>query len=164
MGGRKKLIITGLLAGVLLVGSIGGAALAQTGSTDNTTSGKSLLGRVATILGIEQQTLEDAFAQARSEMRDEALDNYLQKLVNEGKITQEQADQYKAWWQSRPDIEPFRQQMREWQQARPSLPDEFKEWHEARPDLPFPGGFGRSGEHGIRGGMMRGRGMLRNKT
>jgi hypothetical protein len=123
---RKKFIIVGVLAAVLLVGSIGGVALAQTENGDDTQP-ETLLARVADILGIDQQTLEDAFAQAQTEMRDEALDNYLDNLVNEGTITQEQADQYRAWHQARPDMEPFRQQLREWEQARPDmpLPDRF---------------------------------------
>jgi len=124
----KKLIVAVLAATVLLVGSIGGLALAQTESASDS-SGKTLLARVAAILGIDQQKLENAFAQAQREMRDEALDKYLKNLVDQGKITQEQADQYKKWWQSRPDVEPFRQQLRAWQQARP--------------DIPLPGPFGR---------------------
>ena len=102
---RKKFIIVAVLAAtVLLVGGISTVAFAETGSTDNTTSGKTLLARVATILGIDQQTVENAFTQAQSEIRAEALDKYLQKLVGEGKITQAQAEQYKAWWQAMPDI------------------------------------------------------------
>ena len=85
---RKKFIIIGLLATVLLVGSIGGVALAQTENGD-ASQPTTLLARVAEILGIDQQKLEDAFAQAQSEMRDEALDSRLQKLVDEGKITEE---------------------------------------------------------------------------
>ena len=117
----KKFIIAGVLAAVLLVGSVGGVVLAQT-ENGNDTQPKTLLARVADILGIDQQTLEDAFAQAQSEMRDEALDNYLNDLVNEGTITQEEADQYRAWHQARPDMEPFRQQLREWREARPDVP------------------------------------------
>ena len=112
----KKFVIIAVLTAVALVGSISGVVLAQTGNTDttqgkallagsaNTTSGKTLMARVAAILGIDQQKVEDAFAQAQREMRDEALDSYLQKLVDEGKITKEQADQYKQWWQARPDM------------------------------------------------------------
>ncbi len=101
---KKKLVIIGVLvAAVLLVGGVAGVALAQTGSTDNTTPANTLLARVATILGIDQQKVEDAFTQAKKEMQDEALDNYLAKLVEQGKITQEQADQYKTWWSSRPE-------------------------------------------------------------
>ncbi len=141
---RKKFIVVALLAAVVLAGSIAGVAFAQTGSTDNTTSGETLLGRVAAILGIDQQKVEDAFAQAQSEMRDEALGSYFQNLVEQGKITQEEADQYKAWLQARPDMEPFQQQLREWEQARP--------------DMPLPGPFGRFGSHGFHGGMKWGGG------
>jgi len=152
---RKRFIIVALLATVLLVGSIGGVALAQTGSTDNTTSGKTLSARVAAILGIDQQTVEDAFAQAKSEMQAEALDSCLQKLVDAGKITQEQADQYKAWCQAKPDMAPFQQQLKEWQQAKPGMSPELKEWQEAKPDMPLPGRFSNRGFHG---GMKQGGG------
>jgi hypothetical protein len=90
---------------VISVGSISGVALAQTGSTSDGDSSKTtLLARVADILGIDQQKVEDAFAQAQSEMEADALDNHLRTLAEVGKITQEQADKYKSWWQSMPDM------------------------------------------------------------
>lgn len=144
----KKFIVVTLLAAVVLVGSIGGVVLAQTGNGDDSQP-KTLLARVAEILGIDQQKVEDAFAQAQSEMRDEALDNYLKNLVAEGKITEEEATAYKAWWQTRPEMEPFRQQLKEWEQARPNMPPELKEWQQARPNMPLPGPFERFG--GFRG-------------
>lgn len=98
----KKVILAALLGTLLLAGTIGGIAFAQTGNGDDSQP-KALFSRVAGILGIDQQKLEDAFAQAQKEMRDEALDSYLQKAVEAGKLTQEQADQYKGWWQARPD-------------------------------------------------------------
>jgi hypothetical protein len=102
---RHKLIIASVLAAtVLLAGSVGGVVFAQTGGAGAATSGKTLAARVATILGIDQQRVEDAFAQARKDMRTEALDTYLQTQVDQGKLTQEQAAQYKTWWQSRPDV------------------------------------------------------------
>ncbi|MFC1986230.1 hypothetical protein ACFLWC_04480 [Chloroflexota bacterium] len=154
---RKKFIVIALLATVVLAGSIGGVALAQTENEDDSQP-KTLLARVAEILDIDQQKLEDAFAQAQSEMRDEALDSYLQNLVKEGNITQEEADQYKAWCQARPDMEPFQQHLREWQQARPGMPPELEEWQEARPDMPLPGSFGRFGGRGFQDGMKWGGG------
>lgn len=121
---RKTVLIIAVLAAVLLAGSIGGIALAQTGVTDNatTTTGKTLLGRVAAILGIDQQKLENAVAQARDEQQAAALDSYLAKLVEKGTITQAQADQYKQWWQSRPDTSALQEQLREWQANRPDVP------------------------------------------
>ena len=63
-------------------------------------------------VAINPQELENAFAQACSEMRAEALQNRLQSLVEQGKITQDEADQYTEWWQSRPDV-PLRFRFRE---------------------------------------------------
>lgn len=145
---KKFIIIAVLAAIVVLVGSTAGIVLARAGSggdsqtgvtqaSDNASQPKTLLARVAAILGIDQQKVENAFTQARTEMRDEALDNYLNNLVAQGKITQAQADQYKAWVKSRPDMSQYQQQL--------------KDWLEARPDIPGLGpGFGG---HGFRGGM-----------
>jgi hypothetical protein len=97
---RRKVIIIPVLVALVLVGSIAGVALAQDGSDS---SGNTLLARVAAILGIDQTTVENAFAQAQKDMREEAMTNYLQEMVAEGKITQEEADQYQTWWDARPD-------------------------------------------------------------
>jgi protein-disulfide isomerase-like protein with CxxC motif len=110
-----------------------------TQASDNVSQSKTLLARVAAILGIDQQTVENAFAQAQRETQEEALDNWLKKLVDEGKITQAQADEYKQWWQSRPDMSQYQQQLKEWQEARPNIPELG----------PGPGFGGR----GFRGGM-----------
>ncbi len=149
----KKFIIAVVLAVLAVVGGTSAAVLAA--SNSDASPPKTLLGRVAEILGIDQQKVEDAFAQAQSEMQDEALDSYLQKLVDEGKITEEEAVQYKAWWQAKPDMGPFQQQLKEWQQAKPTIPGEMKDWQQAKPDVPLPGGFGA---RGFRGGMKFGRG------
>lgn len=100
---RKKFLLVGLVAAVLLVGSIGGVALAQTENGDDSQS-KTLLARVAEILGIDQQKVEDAFTQAQSDMRTEVLQNRLQNLVDQGEITQGEVDQYEEWLESRPDV------------------------------------------------------------
>jgi len=122
----KKFILVVVLAAVVLVGSIGGVALANTENGDDSQP-ETLLDRVADILqdegiSITSEQIEDAFAQARSEMRDEVLDSYLQKLVDEERITQEQASEYRAWL-------------------------------EAKPDMPLPGPFRCFEFHGSRGGM-----------
>ena len=56
-------------------------------------------------VAVDSVQLKDALDQAQTEMQDETLENLLQNLVDEGKITQGEADQYLVWWQSRPDIE-----------------------------------------------------------
>ena len=102
-----------VLVPAVLAGSIGGVAFAQTGSEDTTqpeARHEALLDRVSAIyqentgVAIDSEALRDAFAQAQSEMRAEALQNHLQSLVDEGTITEEEADQYLEWWQSKPDV------------------------------------------------------------
>jgi hypothetical protein len=101
---KKWLIISVVtLAMVVVVGVFAGVAYAQT--PGNGEDGENTFAaRVAEILGIEQQQVEDAFQQAREEMRDEAMNARLDKLVEDGKLTQEQADEYKDWIESRPDV------------------------------------------------------------
>lgn len=141
----KKFIIVAVIAAVVLVASIGGVALAQTGSGDNSQH-KTLTDRVVAILvakgvNITSAQLDEAFNQARSEERDE----FLQNLVTESKITQAQADQYKAWLNSRPDMSQYRQQIEDWQKTRPEVPPAIKQWEESRPNIPLPG----LGGHGM---------------
>ena len=100
----KKFILIAVLVVVVLAGSLAGMSIANAATSDNTTPQQTLSSRVAQILGIDQQRLDDAFKQARQEQQQQALDNYLKKLVDAGKITQAQADQYEQWWQSRPDV------------------------------------------------------------
>ena len=54
---------------------------------------------------LDQEALTDAFAEAKGEMRTETRRNCLQGLVEQGKITQEQADELEAWWDARPDVQ-----------------------------------------------------------
>ena len=110
---KKKWIIVGVAAGVLAAAIIaGGLVYAQSSSSGQSTSqpagnpGKALADRVATILGIDQTKVENAFTQAQKDMQDEALTNWLNSQVAAGKMTQSQADQYKSWWQSRPSTIP----------------------------------------------------------
>ena len=149
---RSKKFVIGVAAMVvLLLGSLGGIALAAD-SSDGSQS-KTLLNRVVEILvdkgvDITSDQLQEAYDEARSQMQDEALDNYLEKLVNDGRITQEQANRYKTWLEARPDMEPYRQDLREWQQTRPQLPQDFKDWQQDNPGIPMPGPFGHFGGHG----------------
>jgi len=93
---REKFILVALLATVMLVGSIACSSCAagggdeelpsppeDTGPPEGMASPEGVPGEfpyeasmagVAEILGIDEQKLEDAFAQARSEMQDDGLD------------------------------------------------------------------------------------------
>lgn len=68
---------------------------------------EALNARVAEILGIDEEDLENAFKQALGESREQALDNRLQELVSQGEWTQQQADAFKAWLEARPDVPPL---------------------------------------------------------
>ena len=125
---KKFIILASVLAAVIVIGATAGVALAQ-GENNPPGPGKVLLARVAEILGIDEQKVVDAFNQARTELEAErpprlTQDQLLDQLVENGKITQEQADQLKAWWAQKP--------------ANPKdNPEQFKEWLQSRPDIPM---------------------------
>ncbi len=149
----KKFIIIAVLAILVIGATVGGVAIAQaddqntnTTPTPTTTSNvTTFLDKVAAIyqqntgVTINPDELQKAVTAARQAIKDEALTNYLQKLVTDGKITQEQADQFKAWLDAKPT------------QA-------FQQWWDARPDI--PGLFGNKGTGMPFGGMKRGMGRF----
>ena len=105
---RKKFIIIVVSVALVLVGSIAGVALAQTETSDDSQT-ETLFDRVAEIIvnegvNVTSDQLKDAFTEAQSDMHIEVLQDRLQSLVQEGEITQEEADQYLEWWQAKPDV------------------------------------------------------------
>lgn len=62
-----------------------------------------LTARVAQILGIDQNKLADAYKQAARELESQHIDEMFAAWVSAGKLTQAQADTYKAWLNARPD-------------------------------------------------------------
>ena len=98
---RKRWLIGTVLAALMALGIAGGVVLAQEADEDSMM--KSFAGRVAEILGLEETRVQDAMDQARQEMFSERLQTKLDRMVESGRITQEQADEYKAWVESRPD-------------------------------------------------------------
>ena len=110
---KRKWIIISVVAAVLVLLIAGGTVVyAQSQSTPTptttptTTPKDTLMAKVAAILGIDHSKLESAFNQAEKEMQAEALQKRLDALVEAGKLTQQQADEYKAWWNSRPTDAP----------------------------------------------------------
>ena len=116
---KRKWFIPVVVVSVLLIGGIvGGVVVAGNDNTTNTEDRgqatnryQALLDRVCAIyeektgVAIDSEQLKDALEQAQIEIQDGALGNWLQNLVDNGKITQEEADQYLEWWQSRPDVQ-----------------------------------------------------------
>ena len=97
----KKLVVGLAAAFVVVRGGAGGTVLAQSAVEDG--EKKSFADRVAEILGLESDTVEDALKQARTEMQEERTDAWLDKAVEEEKITQEEADAYSDWLDDRPE-------------------------------------------------------------
>lgn len=66
-----------------------------------------LLSRVSDILGISEEELSDAFTQAKQEMMaercEEAFYEFLEQAVEEGLITEEEAEEIEEWWEQKPE-------------------------------------------------------------
>lgn len=102
---KRKFWFLGLVALVAALVGLGSAtALAQ--ESDGESSRLGLIARIANILGLEEQQVQDAFDQARQEMRDERYEEMvgqrLDALIESERITQEQADELREWYMSRP--------------------------------------------------------------
>jgi len=107
---KKKPLVISLIAIAAAVGITTGVVFAQDeAETQPEAQHEALLERVCGIyedntgVAIEPEALKDAFVAAQGEMMAEAMESYLDKLVEEGRITQEEADQLKEWWEARPD-------------------------------------------------------------
>ena len=64
---------------------------------------QSMASRVAEILDMEEEVLQNAFDQARREKQDDSLAYRLEHLVADEKLTQAEADKILVWFRSRPD-------------------------------------------------------------
>ncbi len=114
--GKKNWLIVSVIVGLLTVAITAGAVLAQGGDEDGKSAIDSFTSRVAAILGLEESVVQDAFTQAKQEVAEDRqaaskarLQDKLDQMVENGSITQEQADDYMAWLQSKPEgIRPFR--------------------------------------------------------
>lgn len=136
-----KFMVAAVLIAITLVVGVTGAALAQSHDEGRGEPG-ALMAQVAEILDVDQQELEDAVNQARSELREEAIHTSHQELVDEGTLTEEQVDELNAWMDDRPDVPRVRARnidrllddgILSQEQA-----DEYRAWLKARPDIPKP--------------------------
>ena len=100
---KRRWIVTAAV-GLLIVGVTGGTLMAQ-GGDDNgdAAESKSFTARVAEILGLETETVEDAYAQAKRDMFDERVREKLDEAVEKGLIDQAKADEIVEWLAERPD-------------------------------------------------------------
>jgi hypothetical protein len=105
----KKYMKVGLIALAAITAlSFGVTAIASAQSTDSGVTatvepGQVFAGKLAGILGLDEGQVSDAIQQARQEMMQEFQVKRLQNAVDEGLITEEEAEQIQAWWDSRPE-------------------------------------------------------------
>lgn len=93
---KKFLIIIGLVVVLIAaVGTIGGIFLARQNNVAQISEARDDAFRRVTIVLPENRSATNW---------QEAMDNYLQRLIDEGKITQDEANQFKTWWEAKPDI------------------------------------------------------------
>ena len=111
---KKQWMVVGVVVGVFAVTALGGVALAQTPTPEaqatvppTASAHKSYTARLAEELGVSEQALTDAMKSVRREAQNERAVQLLDRLVAAGKITREQADEYLAWWTSRPESLPI---------------------------------------------------------
>jgi C4-dicarboxylate-specific signal transduction histidine kinase len=109
---KRSWFIPVVLVSVLLIGGITGGMIAAADSNLGATAAQNqttdrlqdLLDRACatyqdnTGVAINSDQLKDALGQAQSELREEALQSRLQNLVENGNITQEEADNYLQLW------------------------------------------------------------------
>ena len=98
----RKLII-GAGSGLLGALALAGAVFAQEDSPNNQNPRNAINDRVAEILGIEREDLDSAMQVARKEHHEKKREEHLSALVEAGTITQEQADEIKAWQNNKPE-------------------------------------------------------------
>jgi hypothetical protein len=107
----KKFIIITVLAAVVLAGSLGGIVLANDDENQPEAQHAALLERVCEIYeentgtAIEADELQNAFAEAQSEMQTAAMEARLAKMVENGVIDETQAQELQEWLESRPDVD-----------------------------------------------------------
>ncbi len=116
---RKHKWFIPVVLSIVLIGGITGGVMVAADDGSNTVDQQSqladryqqLLDRACAIYQentgttIDSEQFKAALKQAQGELREEALESRLQDLVENGKLTQEEADNYLEWWQSRPDIQ-----------------------------------------------------------
>jgi len=95
------------LAVAVIIAIAIGTTLAFADSPDDNATAEGprdvFIGKVAESLGLDDEQLAEAFKNARQEMVGEALQLRLDKAVEEGIITEDEATEIMDWWNDRPE-------------------------------------------------------------
>ncbi len=113
---RRKWLLIPALAALLLTGAIAGTAFAQGESDDDSSSVSRFVAILAEKLGIDEDQVQTAVEETKEELQaerkaawEQQLRDKLAAMVEEGKVTQEQADEYLDWYLNPPEIAPGNQ-------------------------------------------------------
>ena len=108
---RRKWLIIPALAALLLTGAIAGTAFAQSESDDDSSSVSRFVEILAEKLGIDEDQVQTAVEETKAELQaerkaawEQQLRDKLAAMVEEGKITQAQADEYLDWYLNPPEL------------------------------------------------------------
>jgi len=136
-------VLAGVLAvAVLLAGTMVAVNADDGRQVDGLRPAGKILERVAQILNIDKQELIDAFKQAGGEVRQQGLNDRLDKWVADGKLTQDEANQYKAWLTAKPSgvvIAPqvMKDLLKNGKITQAQF-DAWKAWWDTKPNIPLP--------------------------
>ena len=178
---RKRWFLVAASVALLAVGLVGGTVFAAGAPSqaignalhhgydhDDHRAGignrSAIMGRVAEILGIEQGTLESAFATALDEQANTKFEERMSALVSDETLTQDQADAANAWFDERPansgplalklastsdsdKVDNFLERLVENEKLTQDESDALDAWHDDRPDS-LPEVSRKHGRHG----------------
>ena len=102
----KRKIALLAAAGVLALGLTAGMVMAQ-GDAEKPGAGlipaKTFVDRVAENLGLDSDVVKEAFNKASRQYEDDRYQDRLNRMVENGRLSQEEADERYSWFQGRPD-------------------------------------------------------------
>ena len=108
---KRKWLVIPALAALLVTGAIAGTAFAQSESDDDSSPVSRFVEILADKLGVGEEELETALEETKEELQaerkaawEQQLRDKLAAMVEEGKITQEQADEYLDWYLDPPEL------------------------------------------------------------
>ncbi len=94
---KLKILALGLVTVLLGTGITSAVVLAQDGDEDSESQSVSDFSeRVAEILGLDAQTVDDAITRARQELTQEEVDQKIDWMIENGWITEEKAEEMRA--------------------------------------------------------------------
>ena len=106
MSKRVKIIMVGVAVVLALTLALTAVAFASEPDEEGEPAcegpWQAYMGKVAGQLGIDEEQLEDACTAAHQEMRDEAIERFLERAVEEGCIDEQESAEIVEWWSNRP--------------------------------------------------------------